>query len=454
MLPPNPAHWGRKSLRVSYYNWVPPYYGEVYRTPPDACMANFGVRALDLYYRGSAGNVAGQPIYVRLHDTSDSNATVTYDDPDLQDESWRLWQIPFSAFSGVDMNDVNQIFIGIGIDGTPSGQTGPTPDFAYFDDLRQYRARCYSSLVATDFTGDCITDNKDLNIMTGVWLNGDYTLPAIKPDANRMVVEYRFEGSGATAIDSSNQSNDGTIGGATTRVEGDTNGLACWDGNCLDFNGVANEYVQKISAVNLPFDRLDSWSINMHLYMDVQAPNTLIGGFGTANTDDIGYASNRFLATPDDEEIFVWTGSLQGSHEGVADGSFDVNTGDWQMITITYDGTSQVVKIWKNGIEVVSDTLLAPLVDANTAADDVTDVKLATDELGSSFKGKIDEFSIWNVKLEQREIWYLKGIDSVYYPLSSVANLYNEEPNNLKKINFRDYGILMEHWLKEELFGN
>ena len=76
---------------------------------------------------------------------------------------------------------------------------------------------------------------------------------------------------------------------------------------------------------------------------------------------------------------------------------------------------------------------------------------------------QIDEFSIWNVKLTKNQIMYLYGGPDFeeYHPLTSAANLFPKvgdvgvyNPANIDNINFKDYAILAEHWLKEELFGD
>ena len=44
------------------------------------------------------------------------------------------------------------------------------------------------------------------------------------------------------------------------------------------------------------------------------------------------------------------------------------------------------------------------------------------------------------------------GGADVYVPLTSLANLYDEELINNKIINFRDYQILADGWLEDETF--
>jgi hypothetical protein len=85
----------------------------------------------------------------------------------------------------------------------------------------------------------------------------------------------------------------------------------------------------------------------------------------------------------------------------------------------------------------------------------ITDHRDATGAtLEKFYNGVIDDLRIYNYALSSPEVGYLatKGGSGVYFPLDSVANLYDAEPQNQKKINFKDYAILAEQWLKQVLW--
>ena len=74
-----------------------------------------------------------------------------------------------------------------------------------------------------------------------------------------------------------------------------------------------------------------------------------------------------------------------------------------------------------------------------------------TQEIGSLAKPR------WRVKgyrgkpLSKEEIAYLgtDGAVTLYVPLVSPAELYSEEPEESRKVNFRDYSILADSWLED-----
>jgi hypothetical protein len=48
--------------------------------------------------------------------------------------------------------------------------------------------------------------------------------------------------------------------------------------------------------------------------------------------------------------------------------------------------------------------------------------------------------------------YYTDGNDPIYHPLESPAELYSEEPEGDRVINFKDYGIMADNWLAEFLW--
>jgi hypothetical protein len=95
------------------------------------------------------------------------------------------------------------------------------------------------------------------------------------------------------------------------------------------------------------------------------------------------------------------------------------------------------------------------------------------------FKGVIDDVRIYRYALDQSQIEQLAGTsgepspapmvryeldetsgtivpdtgtsETVYHPLDSPANLYDEEAQYHKYVNFRDYCIMADNWLAAEI---
>ena len=110
---------------------------------------------------------------------------------------------------------------------------------------------------------------------------------------------------------------------------------------------------------------------------------------------------------------------------------------------MTFDGTT--IKAYGDGLQTGQAGM-----DLSIRGDRVNIGKRNTQ--ASSFPGKVDDARIYNYQLSTGEIMSIVGVDEVYFPLESIANLYDEEPVNSKFINFKDYATLMEEWLYEQLW--
>ena len=149
------------------------------------------------------------------------------------------------------------------------------------------------------------------------------------------------------------------------------------------FNGVKRGFSQD-SASNLPVKATDSWTINMFVYTDA-APGelTTLGGFGD---DQDNSGAERYLIN--------FKGGIEfwGSNVDVASG-VPLDLGKWQMLTVSFDGST--VRVYKNGAEIKS----APA----TLADAQPSVKIAPAGPwgnGHKFSGKVQNFTIWNRALD------------------------------------------------------
>jgi hypothetical protein len=144
---PDPVHTGNQSMHYDYDNdvlWAGSYWSVVERhfgIPQD--WAATGANVLALYFYGDPGNDANntEQMYVALEDGNDVYDEVRYGDQgedmnDIKREAWQLWCIDLTDFSGVDLNDVNFIYIGFGDkdnNSTPGGD-----GTVYFDDIGLY----------------------------------------------------------------------------------------------------------------------------------------------------------------------------------------------------------------------------------------------------------------------------------------------------------------------------
>lgn len=416
------------SMKLVYDNNQPPFFSQVeltYAIPQDFSAG--GAKALEIGYRGDVNNIA-EPMYVALEDATGNIAVVKHSYPNAlvqtQWEGWQIWNIALQEF--VDANDVNLVYIkkiaiGIGdrADASPLTSTGT----AYFNYIRLYPPRCFPEYVTTSFNNDCFTDSADLKTIMRYWLVSDYNVVAVQPDHNRLQAYYRFdETSGTVANDSSGMNRHATV---------DANGANAWeplgyDGGCLDFDGTFNVLVpnEVFSNVN------EEVTIAVWVHADT-----------SVNTNTLGRA--EFAAGPaDDDQSWDRLTWIQEKH--------DDYIGRWNHYAFVKDADHSVMRIYHNGL------LVAQNIDAFQP---INGIKAGQSTIGSKsegdsgyYKGKLDEFRIYDYALPHAEILYLaagRG-GELYQPLQPVLSPF--DPYKDGKISFRDFAVMAEKWLKESLW--
>ncbi len=124
---------GKQSMPLEYNNADAPFYSEASRTwgVGQDWTAN-GADFFRLYFRGSEGNEA-ETLYVAIQDRSGQVAVVTHADPQaVTVADWQEWAIPLTEFGGVDMANVETVYLGFGDRDNPTaGGTGTV----FIDDI-------------------------------------------------------------------------------------------------------------------------------------------------------------------------------------------------------------------------------------------------------------------------------------------------------------------------------
>ncbi len=127
------VHGGRQSMPVSYDNTSAPFYSEISRTwdsPQD--WTGHSANTLVLHFYGPEDNTA-ETLYVAVEDSAGHVAVVAHPDPEaLRVAAWQSWTIPYSELAGVNMAQVETMYIGVGNRATPTaGGSG----LIFFDDI-------------------------------------------------------------------------------------------------------------------------------------------------------------------------------------------------------------------------------------------------------------------------------------------------------------------------------
>lgn len=206
------------------------------------------------------------------------------------------------------------------------------------------------------------------------------------------IVEWKLDGN---ALDSSGLGNHGTIEGAPQFMAGIS-------GQCLDFQG-GYDVVYCFDAGNLPVGATNSWSINVFVYADVQLPDlTVIAGFGDP------YGTNPQGGVLVGEERYVM--NHLGGPFFWGNGDPDLSTAakyepqKWNMITVTYDGST--LKMYKS---VINDEVVE-IGSKATSFVNASNAIYLNPVKWNHFIGKIDEFSIWSGVLTQAQMLQLASV--------------------------------------------
>ena len=385
-----------------------------------------------------------EPMYVSISNNNGTTGTVYYDDNQNIDpnvtliDTWTEWNIDLKDFldQGVDLSNVNSITIGIGDKDNPQpGGSGKM----LFDDIRLYQPRYVAGKLTplrADFTGDGIVDDDDLEIMLNDWLLGDYTVYATPPGP--AMSQWEFE----------NNVND-SIGGLNGTTRGNPTYAAGQSGQAISLDG--DDYVDLGNPAVLDFGIVD-WSICAWV-------KTSMTGTGDMNKGVI-YAKGGDRAGGIRYGLFVNENqTVQGSIDLVTDdnvnkreaiSSVSVSDGQWHHIVGQRVGDT--INVYIDGLldgtaNLPADYDLSGTSQHNAYIGVVTDNEASAPE--KYLVGSVDDVRIYDYALSLAEILDVMGVNELYFPLTSPANIYDEEPVNSKQVNEKDRAILDEEWLQE-----
>ncbi len=466
-------HGGSKSCMFTYDNdgtvdapgpveWYPPYYSEMEANSPIANMSSY--KSITIYYRGAISN-AVQKMYMELSDGTNTAIVYNPDANAVKAELWTPWHISLQSFKdnkpALNLSNIKKIIVGIGNRTSPtSGGSGTV----YFDDIGLYAVqRCIPEFITGDIAGeDCIKDLNDVDIMANDWLqSGDGTVYATKPDANHCRVWYKFdETSGSVAEDSTTRNNDGTV---STTTAWSPSGHS---GGCLYCDGTVTVKV----PVKTTFYDTNTTDVNSKFTVSLWVNGDTGTPPETRQTAFHGSTSLTWSGTPGHVICLEIPQNDAGTPpiypEGIAivfesghigtqlpgwplwyygwdpvswlSPSTEAYRGSWNHFAVTKDADAGIARIYHNGI----------LVAENTGATRPIYRYLQTFLVGGyaltssmNYRGKIDDFRVYDYPLSQAEVVNLAGKASVYQPAYTAADLDGDT-----KVNFKDFALLAQNW--------
>jgi len=412
------------------------------------------VKILTLFFYGLADNDANatEQMYVGLADTrgSGSYAQVDYgyygeDMDDIKEEEWHQWDVALPDFTDLMLTAVEKIYIGIGIRGNmnPGGTPGGN-GVVYFDDIRLYLPKCvpWRLKPEADFTDDCKVDLADVGEMADEWLRTDAVFDEYTdPGTTGLVGWWKLdENDGNTAADSSTSGNNGT-------VEGDYSWVLGYDNvnSALEFYGDGIVVVPDDGTTpELRPQHTVSTSAWIYSFRSQNDARVIVKGPDDRETYAIeigGSDTLRFRVRKDDP-------GTSGDFEDFSVSSGALVLDEWIHVAGTCDGT--YIKAYANGQEVASRD------DANnmTLSQEPNSLAIGNraDDRERVFEGKIDDVRVYSRALSAAELAWLGSDGTGYVPLLSVVNIYDEELQGDKVVNFRDLAKLMLSWGEEKLW--
>jgi len=216
------------------------------------------------------------------------------------------------------------------------------------------------------------------------------------------ILRWSFDDiSNSVVKDETGNGNDGTVHGNPQSIEGRV-------GKAIFFDGI-DDWVEKVNPQNLPTKASQPWTMNFWVMVDA-FPKTeqWFAGWGQMT-------SGRWVNYNDSEKVEkfgrkLYLRATNDQQASIGEQIFSFNI--WQMMTATYDG--KTVKVYNNGR--LEGTRKFKLKDVKADILAVAKNMAPSSKDSTCFKGKIDEFSIYDYALTEAEINYLANPDSAALP--------------------------------------
>jgi len=506
---------GEQSMRYRFLNGTfPPYYSEASYDLTQAGVefdTNFvgmDVKSLSIWFHGVETNPVTEQMYVTLSDGNE-RATVNYGDMnDILLEWWHEWNISMQEFlddnDNLDLSNIEEITIGF-------AEGAPADGNVFFDDIRLYTTRCVLSersanFAKVDYVEDCVVDYYELEIMSREWLEDFYSNPPNNPGTDGLVAYYPFDD-----FNDANSVDDVYLPDGVMLTKNMTPNIphpnALWailspidpcddiegtveiirpgviiddrpDGNCVGFDADEGEPGERIHCGRWPV--IGNFEPGPGIY----GGGTAFQGKGKLTLSiwikwagakirprSQGLISKR-AGWQDDEMIWMFEcdsipeprGSF-GLRQRWGDycvyapaGILNAFIGQWVHLAAVADITndSNDAILYLNGAEVQRGTFYFSGGDPNAITMTIGNNSQIEEQSNENFHGELDEVSIFNRALEPDEIAYLADTshENHVWPICipPQSNLFQESPWSPIIINFRDFAVLANWWLVEEMW--
>jgi len=305
-----------------------------------------------------------------------------------------------------------------------------------------------------DFTGDCIVDACDLEVLSQDWLDSDKLITASQPDDSNLVLDYSFDSTLNNFVPTGLTDDTGTYTAQIIVGTNPASEIKYASPNPTTGYGTSAQFINDIfdtdaadtfvipDSGGLDFNDFDEFSIELfvnpsssgsgntrrlfsesiYLYMYLNADNTLnaIRKWGGGS-----WVDNRTLLQEPNFPLDIW------SH-----------------VAMTWDADSENdrFKLYINGELVASARGNSDLTLGAATGFAIGGYQRDSLRTAQPFCGSIDQFSIYDYALSHEEILYLAndGPATLFVPLDSPTNLYDDGI-----IDGKDFAEFATEWLVE-----
>jgi hypothetical protein len=454
------------SMMLEYDNSASPYYSEVSADvaalPDFANAADWNwleVQALYVRLHGISDNDAADGLYIGLEDNTSAVQVVYYPDMnDLVQESWEDvidWNIPLSEFEGVDLSNVQKLFVGFGSRTNPlAGSSGTV----YIDGITLYPPRCVGQMnqggdIGAAELSDCTADGEDILTLAGDWMEGYSGIITAAEPAGDPVLYYDFEdGSGYNVTDQAGTYTGTISGDPLWNSQGYT-------GKCFEFDGITN-YINVDGAV---IENLDS-AVTVSCWIKAPASEIFSAGgflFSAKGDDGVVRLYLQMAGWPENQQQAVYTqfaagdtgwpntdNCTLGSIYQTPVGYFSQTAAkEWTHIAVTKNAAESTIKLYINGKLYAVSTDRTQDIGSETAVFDQARLGVsAANPAQQIWRGYVDEFKIFDYELNQAEIMNLAGFEpgeTLEQPSLSWADV-----NGDSDVNLADFAVVSKYWLE------
>jgi len=405
------------------------------------------VKILTINYYGTAD--FGLPVFVTVGDgTTDANVVIT--DVNTAVEGWQEINVslPEIAAAGVDITKVSYLEIGFG-NGTDLGMSSSKYDIIFVDDIALYPAKCVvsQSALTADITEDCIVNYDDLDALAYNWLLAGYTVAPEAVSDDGLVLHYEFENNTTDAV----AGNNGTLQNLGSSASYDTGHDG---GKCIHFNATSGTSGSNMIVPPASFaDVNEQVTFSFWIKNDTAAPAWYQNTFG--GTDNAGDRSHLFMH---------YSPAYMGNMVSVFHAGSGGNEGwsQWGAVTLTQPETFDYLA-W-NHIALVKNCFNGEMwmytngelsmyrrgeINKMYGCDEFRLGSLYGD--AAFYQGCFDDFRVYNRALSHAEVLTLAGETSATVGLDQLF-AEDSDINGDDSVDFKDYLILANEWLVEDLW--